>query len=76
MPLAAPAALVQAIQAFQPHGVVGTVFPQFNPNVDAYQHIDILHLVIFYNDDFGILLGDQLPERKRKIRNWLMEHVI
>jgi len=75
-PLAVNATLAQTIQEFQLHGVVGTVPPQFNPDVDAYQHIDILHLVVFYNDDFGILLGDQLPERKRKIRNWLMEHLV
>ena len=75
-PLAKNAATAQAVQAFQPHGLVGAVPPQFNPDVDSYQHIDVLQLIIFYNDDFGIQVGDQLPERKRKVRNWLMEHMV
>jgi len=65
VPLAINAALAQNhSKNSKPHGIVGTVPPQFNPDVDAYQHIDILRLVVFYNDDFGILPGDQLPERE------------
>lgn len=74
--LAMSAVLAHAIQDYHPNGLVGTVPPQFNPDVDSYQHVDILRLIVFYNDDFGIQAGDQLPERKRKIRNWLMEHMV
>jgi len=70
------AAIVQAVQDFQPHGLIGTVPPQFNPNIGSYQHIDILQLVVFYNDDFGIHAGDQLSERKHKVRIWLTEHLV
>ena len=67
VPLCVNTALVQAIQEFQLHGIIGAVPPQFNLDIDAYQHIDILHSVIFYNE-FSIVPGDQLPERKHKIK--------
>jgi len=70
------AAIAQAVQDFQPHGLIGAVPPQFNSNVDSYQHVDILRLVVFYNDDFGIHAGDNLLERKFKLRLWLTEHLV
>ncbi|KAF8507930.1 hypothetical protein JB92DRAFT_2832592 [Gautieria morchelliformis] len=72
--LASTPAQVQAVQIFQPNGNIGAVMPNFNPQVDAYGHVDVLHLIIFYNDNFGIAYGDQLPQRKHKIRTWLLEH--
>ena len=69
------AAIAQTVQDFQPHGLIGTVPPWFNSNIDSYQHIDILRLVVFYNDDFGINVGDQLFERKHNVRIWLTEHL-
>ncbi|KAF8507924.1 hypothetical protein JB92DRAFT_2956249 [Gautieria morchelliformis] len=74
--LASTPALVQAVQIFQPHGNIGAVMPNFNPQVDAYGHVDVLHLIIFYNDNFGIAYGDQLPQRKHKIRTWLLENLV
>jgi hypothetical protein len=68
--------LPPVVQAFQPNAEIGMIPPQFNPSVDGYQHIDIYKLIIFYNDSFGIVLGDPLHERKRKIRTWLMEYLV
>jgi hypothetical protein len=45
----------------------------WNPNVDAYQLVDILQLVIFYNDDLGINAGDLVYVMRQKVRVWLVE---
>ncbi|KAH9992625.1 hypothetical protein BJV77DRAFT_1001921 [Russula vinacea] len=44
-------------------------------HIAAYQHIHILRLVIFYNDDFGIVMNDKIPSRREKLRTWLLEQV-
>jgi len=41
----------------------------WNPNVDAYQLVDILQLVIFYNDDLGINAGDLVYVMRQKKRS-------
>jgi len=43
--------------------------PSSTPDVDSYEDIDVLQLVVFYNDGFGIQVGDQLSERKQKNKN-------
>lgn len=67
------AALPAAAQNFQPNAAVGDIPNPWNPNIDAYQHLDILQLVIFYNDDFGIIAGDPVATRRYKVRTWLVE---
>lgn len=41
--------------------IVGTLPPNFSNNYSAYQRADILSLIIFYNEDFGIVEGDTVP---------------
>jgi hypothetical protein len=67
------AALPVAAQNFQPNAAAGEVPNPWNPDIDAYQLLDILKLVIFYNDDFGIIAGDPVARRRYKVRNWLLE---
>jgi hypothetical protein len=67
------AALPAAAQNFQPNAAVGDVPNPWNPNIDAYQHLDILQLIIFYNDDFGIIAGDPITTRRSKVRTWLID---
>ena len=31
----------------------------------------ILNLVIFYNENFGIVVGDRLPDRQKKLSRFL-----
>jgi hypothetical protein len=62
-----------AAQDFQPNAAVGDVPNPWNPQIDAYQHLDILRLVIFYNDDFGIVAGDPVHVRRQQVRTWLVE---
>jgi hypothetical protein len=66
---------VQVAHGFQPHGHLGTVFLDFNDNIDNYQHADILRFVVFYNENFGIIHADPLPDRKHKLRRWFTEDV-
>jgi hypothetical protein len=46
--------LPDATQDFQPNVAVGDIPNPRDPNIDGYQHADILEMVIFYNDNFGI----------------------
>ena len=52
---------------------VGDIPPAFNANIFEYRHQDILRLIIFYNDDFGIIPGDGIPLRIQKFRHFLLE---
>jgi hypothetical protein len=52
---------------------IGTTPPNFNPNLPNYHHIDILNLIIFYNDDFGIVPGDSLGTRIDKFHAFIAE---
>jgi hypothetical protein len=60
-------------QDYQPNAAAGDVPNPWNPNVNAYQFMDILRLIIFYNDDFGINAGDLVDAMRQKVRNWLVE---
>ena len=68
-----PPALPQAAQNYQPNAQIGQVPNPWNPNLDSLQHLEILQLVIFYNDNFGIIVGDQVGTRRQKVRNWLVD---
>jgi hypothetical protein len=68
--------MVEALQEYRPHGPVGGVPPTFNSDFENYQDIDILRLVVFYNNNFGIDAQDPLPERKRKLTRWLVELMV
>ena len=52
---------------------IGSAPPNFNPDLPNYQHSDILSMVIFYNDDFGILPGDSIDSRVDSFRRFLAE---
>ncbi|KAH8831650.1 hypothetical protein DL96DRAFT_1588544 [Flagelloscypha sp. PMI_526] len=43
-----------------PPPVVGDVPTAWNENLASYNHRDIHHLIVFYNDDFGIVKEDDL----------------
>ena len=45
--------------------------PFYNSDIDTYQHGDILRLIEFYNDSFGIVLADMLATRKQKVHTWM-----
>jgi hypothetical protein len=67
--------LPQNLQAYQPQAETGSTPPNWNPQVIAYRDSDILRLVIFYNDDFGIVAGDTLATMREKIVSWLVEYL-
>ncbi|KAF8075159.1 hypothetical protein FPV67DRAFT_618274 [Lyophyllum atratum] len=51
--------------------LIGHAPPNFNPHPGKYSNDEINHLILFYNDDFGILLGDGLHVRRDKVRKFL-----
>lgn len=67
------AALPAAARNFQPNAAVGDVPNPWNEVLESYKLLDILKLVIFYTDDFGIVAGDPLSARIGKVRVWLLE---
>jgi hypothetical protein len=52
---------------------IGAVPPLFNPNPSTYTHLDIINMVIFYNDNFGILAAYDCVTRQDLVRRWLTE---
>jgi len=50
---------------------VGSTPPNFINNVAAYQRADIINLIVFYNDDFGIVVGDPVSECVEKFHRFL-----
>jgi hypothetical protein len=69
------ASLPADAQNFHPNAVIGDVPQGWDGHIAAFQHIHILRLVIFYNDDFGIVMNDKIPSRREKLRTWLLEQV-
>jgi hypothetical protein len=65
------AALPTAAQNFQPNAAVGDVPNPWDPYIGT-QLLDILQLVIFYNNDFGIVAGDPVSLMTSKVRTWLL----
>lgn len=53
---------------------VGDTPLNFNPRVEGYRHIDILRMMVFYNQTFEIVAQDDLPERINKFRRFLAEY--
>lgn len=53
------------------HGI-GAVPIDFNPEVMAYMHIEILQMVIFYNNSFGIEADDVIGIRVQKFCRFLV----
>ena len=51
---------------------IGSTPPWFNAKIDQYEHLDCL-IIIFYNEDMGIVAGNDLPERKEAVRMWLRQ---
>ncbi len=50
---------------------IGSTPPNFNAKIDCYQ-IDILRMVVFYNENFGIAAQDNLEDRITKFRGFLL----
>ena len=52
---------------------LGALPPNFNHHITCYDHSNILKLIIFYNEDFGIVQGDTVPIRIEKFCLFLSE---
>ena len=53
-------------QQFPPGGnahQIGAIPNPFNARLESYTHLDVLGMVVFYNDTFGIDPADDLAER-------------
>lgn len=47
------------------------IFPADRVAINGLTHREILDLVNYYNDDFGILPGDTLEDRQVKFSDWI-----
>jgi hypothetical protein len=50
---------------------IGDKPANFNNNLTNYTHKDILQIIIFYNDSFGIFPGDHVETWRDKFRDFL-----
>jgi hypothetical protein len=53
--------------------LVGSMPPHFDPCLEGYKHWNILQMVFFYNESFGIEPDDDLKIRVMKFRRFLTE---
>ncbi|KAF9475038.1 hypothetical protein BDN70DRAFT_884204 [Pholiota conissans] len=60
------------VQPPQP-AAIGAIPPDFDCNISSYSNIDIANLVIFYNDDFGIVITDNKSTRINKVIAFLCQ---
>jgi len=51
---------------------IGSIPPLFDPSIDNYQHLKFLKLILFYNEDIGIVAGNGVPDHRKAMRNWLI----
>ena len=62
-------------QVDQPPPEIGTVPSFFSGSLYAsMEHLDVLKLVYFYNDDMGIEAGYNLCERTEAVRGYLLSY--
>ena len=52
---------------------VNAVPNPFNANINSLSDAEILRLIMFYNDSFGIVAGDDTGERRKKFELWLTQ---
>ncbi|PBK67145.1 hypothetical protein ARMSODRAFT_320394 [Armillaria solidipes] len=52
---------------------IGTLPQGFKGQISKYSGMEILEMIIFYNDNFKIVRGDDLPVRIDKFRSYLSE---
>jgi hypothetical protein len=52
---------------------IGSPPPDFNPYLDDYSHYNILEMVCYYNESFGIIPADNHRSRVLKFRRFLTE---
>lgn len=58
---------------FDAAAAIAAVPPGFSSKLEAYKHIDILKLIVFYNETFDIVGPDDLATRVNKFRRFLTE---
>ncbi|KAF8884370.1 hypothetical protein BD779DRAFT_1801736 [Infundibulicybe gibba] len=64
-------AVQQGIAAPPSAPAIGTTPPNFKPDTISYEHTDILEMIVFYNEDFGIVPNDDIWTRINKFREFL-----
>ena len=57
-----------------PPSAIGTTPPGFNPALSEYHKQDIVRLIMFYNDNFGIVQGENLLTAISRFHYWLHIH--
>ncbi|KAI0247079.1 hypothetical protein BJV78DRAFT_1364394 [Lactifluus subvellereus] len=65
--------LPEPVEAYHPNAMIGALPNPWDPDIEGYSHANILKLVVFYNDDFGIVPADRLRTRRGKVRTWLLD---
>jgi len=72
MQLAAKHSMFNTLQMATPP-LIGSTPANFNPKIDGYRHLDILRMMVFYNETFDIGVQDDLPTRAEKFRMFLTQ---
>ena len=56
-----------------PAAAVDNIPSPWNPIVNEYHDMDIILLVVFYNNNFKINVDDLIDVRRVKVNLWLLE---
>ena len=68
-----PPNIQQALLLLAAAQAIGLLPPNFNNNLSTYDDMQIFELIIFYNNEFGILPNDTLLARVEKLRSFLAD---
>ncbi len=56
-----------------PSAEIGSTPPDFYPYVEVYNNVTILKMMVFYNENFGIIPGDDYKIRVSKFHHFFAE---
>ncbi|KAF8163405.1 hypothetical protein B0H34DRAFT_856899 [Crassisporium funariophilum] len=66
--------LQQLLVAPAQEPVIGTTPPDYDQNYTTYNRADFVRLIIFYNQDFGIVRGNTIPECTEKLHTFFTRY--
>ena len=68
--------LADAFPVSHPVADIGSTPPNFQRVLSTYSHLDILRMIVHYNEDFDIAIDDPIQVRIEKFRAFLITQLL
>lgn len=66
-------ALPAIVQQYHPNGAIGDTMNPWIANISILTLQEILKVVVFYNNNFGINARETIAVRREKVHGWLCQ---